>query len=225
MKRAISLLLLCSIILAGCGQTADTQNDTTKPDAQTDTMTETSELSDLEKRQLVSDDLPEEDFGGREFNIISRTNFTYEFDAEQTGDILDDAIYNRNRKVEERFNVDIITHPYGEGNMANVLEAADKSIMAGDDAYQLLSAYTYKAAPGSVNGNYANWYDVPYVNFDKPWWSKSFIDEASVNGKVYIATGDLSLLFNEVTLGVLFNKGLAEDLKLGDLYQTVHDGD
>lgn len=225
MKRAISLLLLCSIILAGCGQTADTQNDTTKSDTQTDTITDTAELSDLEKRQLVSDDLPEKDFGGREFNIISRTNFTYEFDAEQSGDVLDDAIYNRNRKVEERFNVDIITHPYGEGNAANVLEAADKSIMAGDDAYQLLSAYTYKSAPGSVNGNYANWYDMPYVNFDKPWWSNGFIDEASVNGKVYIATGDLSLLFSEVTLCILFNKGLAEDLKLGDLYQTVRDGD
>ena len=108
--------------------------------------------------------------------------------------------------------------------MTNVLEVSDKSILAGDDAYQLISAYTYLGATGSTNGNYMNWYEMPHINFDKPWWAKGFIDAASINNTVYIATGDLSLLYNEVTLAMLFNKDLADELKLENLYDTVRDG-
>ena len=44
-----------------------------------------------------------------EFNILCRTEWAYEFDVEeQTGDLVSDAIYERNSKVEERFNVDLV---------------------------------------------------------------------------------------------------------------------
>lgn len=219
---SILLAALFTFNLTACASDASddivTETGTTVPETIT-------ELSDADSRQLVSDDLETVDFGGREFNILSRTNFTYEFDAEQTGDIVDDAVYNRNRTVEERFNIDIITHAYGEGNMANVLEVSDKSILAGDDAYQLISAYTYLAATGSTNGNYMNWYEMPHINFDKPWWAKGFIEAASIHDTVFIATGDLSLLYNEVTLAMLFNKELADELQIDNLYDTVRDGE
>lgn len=219
---SILLAALFTFNLTACASDASddivTETGTTVPET-------TTELSDADSRQLVSDDLETVDFGGREFNILSRTNFTYEFDAEQTGDIVDDAVYNRNRTVEERFNVDIITHAYGEGNAANVLEVSDKSILAGDDAYQLISAYTYLAATGSTNGNYMNWYEMPYINFDKPWWAKGFIEAASIHDTVFIATGDLSLLYNEVTLAMLFNKELTDELQIDNLYDTVRDGE
>jgi hypothetical protein len=223
MKRFVYALMVIAYIssLVSCGGETSAQTDTT---ALVTTETADFEINNLNSRNLVSDDIKTVNYGGREFNILSRTNFTYEFDSELTGDVLDDAVYNRNQTVEERFNIKIITHAYGEGNMANVLEAADKSIMAGDDSYQLLSAYTYQAAPGSVNGNYVNWYEIPKVNFDKPWWAKGFIEEASVYGKVFIATGDLSLLYNEVTLAMLFNKQLAEELNCGNLYEIVKSG-
>lgn len=106
-----------------------------------------------------------------------------------------------------------------------MLEVSDKSILAGDDAYQLISAYTYLAATGSTNGNYMNWYEMPHINFDKPWWAKGFIEAASIHDTVFIATGDLSLLYNEVTLAMLFNKELADELQIDNLYDTVRDGE
>lgn len=225
--RAIALALLLAFCLTGCGtEQSDTKTtDPAESDSSSTTEIDTSNLSDAEKRKLVSDDLKTVDFGDREFNILSRTDFTYEFDSEQTGDVLDDAVYNRNRTVEERFNVKIVTHAYGEGTQGNVLELANKSIEAGDDEYQLLSAYSYLAAPGSLNGLYLNWYDVPNVNFEKPWWENGYIDEASINGVAYLAVGDLSLLFNEVKLAIFFNKNIAENVKTGDLYSLVRDGD
>jgi hypothetical protein len=227
MKRLLSTVILLSILtgLTAC-QNAESPQPKNSETTKTEVTTEiNSESSTQENRLSVSDDLETVDYNGREFNILLRGKLAYEFDAELTGDVLDDAIYNRNRTVEERFNIKIVTHPIGNANNSNILEVADKSILAGDDAYQLLAGYTYHCAPGSVNGNYVNWYDVPNVNFDKPWWSKGFIDEASVNGKVFVATGDLSLLFNEVTLGVLFNKNLAASLNIDNLYSTVINGD
>ena len=224
-KAKLFSILLAALFTFNLTACASDASDDIVTETGTTVSETTTELSDADSRRLVSDDLETVDFGGREFNILSRTNFTYEFDAEQTGDIVDDAVYNRNRTVEERFNVDIITHAYGEGNMANVLEVSDKSILAGDDAYQLISAYTYLAATGSTNLNYMNWYEMPHINFDKPWWAKGFIEAASIHDTVFIATGDLSLLYNEVTLAMLFNKELADELQIDNLYETVRDGE
>ena len=59
----------------------------------------------------VSDDLPTVDYGGAEFTIMDRTKYVYEFTAEEeNGDILNDAVHERNRKVEDRFNVKIGTY-------------------------------------------------------------------------------------------------------------------
>lgn len=227
LKRFTTITLLLALILTGCGSgTTDPKTtDNSGNDSDVTTEIDTSNLSDEEKRQLVSDDLKTVDYGGREFNILSRTDFTYEYDSEQTGDVLDDAVYNRNRTVEERFGVKIVTHAYGEGTMGNVLELADKSITAGDDDYQLLSAYSYRAASGSLNGLYMNWHDMPVVNFDKPWWESGYIDEATINGTAYLAVGDLSLLFNEVKLAIFFNKKIADEVKMDDLYKLVKNGE
>ena len=227
LKRFTTLTLLLALILTGCGSGTSNPETTDNPGNDSDITTEidTSNLSDAEKRQLVSDDLKTVDYGGREFNILSRTDFTYEYDSEQTGDVLDDAVYNRNRTVEERFGVKIVTHAYGEGTQGNVLDLANKSIEAGDDEYQLLSAYSYRAASGSLNGLYMNWHDMPVVNFDKPWWESGYIDEATINGTAYLAVGDLSLLFNEVKLAIFFNKKVADEVKLDDPYELVKNGE
>lgn len=223
--RKLTAVILSLLILTGCTSENEGIESGGKKDTDTSELSvDTSNLTDAEKRKLVSDDLETVDYGGREFNILSRTDFSYEFDSEQSGDVLDDAIYQRNRTVEERFGVEIKVHEYGSGTNGNVLELSDRTIMADDDEYQLVSAYSWTAATGSLNGLYRNWYDVEKVNFEKPWWEKDFIEEAGMNGAVYIAVGDLSLLYSEVRQGIFFNKQIAEDIHMEDPYQLVKDG-
>ncbi len=37
--------------------------------------------------------------------MLTRTEWSYEFNAKEDGDIVNDAVFRRNRAIEERFNV------------------------------------------------------------------------------------------------------------------------
>ena len=105
-RKSISVILLAAILrsTAACADSGEKPEDTTGSstsagDTETATVTETG-------RESVSDDLPTVDYGGAEFTILDRTKYVYEFTAEEeNGDILNDAVHERNRKVEDRFNV------------------------------------------------------------------------------------------------------------------------
>ncbi len=230
MKKLLSILLVClfAVTAAGCGGSVkkdDVPAAVTSPDVTEEATTE-HELTDEEKRALLKDNVPAKDYGGKDYTILSRVNFAYEFDSEMKGDVLSDTLYERNAIIEERFNIKIKTIALGTTkNNYDVLEDANKSIAAGDDVYTLVSAYRWKAAPGSLNGCYVNLFDAAPIDFEQPWWCKDFVTEAAINNRVYLATGALSILFQECTLGVFFNKELAADLKLGDLYSVVRAGD
>ncbi|MBE6723603.1 MAG: hypothetical protein E7576_00180 [Ruminococcaceae bacterium] len=70
-------------------------------------------------RSLIPDNLPERDEGGADFRIGfldfgGPGMYTQDWVAEElTGDVLNDAVFNRNAAVEERFNIKIsmVSHP------------------------------------------------------------------------------------------------------------------
>ena len=160
---------------------------------------------------------------------MDRTKYVYEFTAEEeNGDILNDAVHERNRKVEDRFNVKIGTYTmdcdWGSSakQFNNTLRA---SIQAGDSAFDLVAAYA-AAIPGVVSdGIFMNWNDLKYNDFSKPWWSKTVADELTINGKAFMMTGDLSLSLWKEMFCFYFNKRLADNYNLGDIYGLVKNGE
>lgn len=100
-KRTISLLLLTSMLaaLASCGSSeSDGKTDNTSSDIGNDTTAE--ETDDTPKLGIEK-----EDNGGRTFTMLVPTHASYEYDVEQTDDIVDDAVYNRNSAVEELLGI------------------------------------------------------------------------------------------------------------------------
>lgn len=96
---AFTLLLANLLLLAACGG-SEVSNDTTAS-AGGDTTAAPVETE-------VTDDIPELDFGGAPFRVLTGVHGTYPVDtysAEETGDVLDDTLYARNRTLEERFNI------------------------------------------------------------------------------------------------------------------------
>ena len=101
------LLALCSLCgaLASCGDSKEPSETDTK--ANTDTSSDdTAELDSLEARKLVSDDVPELDFDGKDFRIFYQKRYTTDAVPEineETGDIINDAIFHRNEKILDKY--------------------------------------------------------------------------------------------------------------------------
>ena len=64
-----------------------------------------------------------------------------------------------------------------------------------------------------------------YNDFSKPWWSEDAVDQMTINGKDFMISGDLAVTLWDGMTCFYFNKKVAEDRKVGDLYSIVRDGE
>lgn len=127
-SRMISASLAAMLFLTACGNTTDTEteNTTAGNDATPDTTT-----------AEVRPDLPERDFGGYKFNflngnVVSWFTISSVTAEEENGDTMNDAIYKRNLKVEERYNISITETPSNAAQSDYL-----KSIQAGDNSFDV----------------------------------------------------------------------------------------
>ena len=144
---ALLALLAASSVMTACGGSGDTGAGvvtdavTGGADSTVETSADTAELTDLQIRQSIPDNLPEVDYGGREFRIAcsEEYNFHNEFWVEeQNGDQCNDAVYQRNEKIESRFNTKISIVSQGATDREATPKFLNKIAMAGDDAADAL---------------------------------------------------------------------------------------
>lgn len=226
MKRTISELLLIAMLASvSCGS-AGTGNDITSDDTTVSESTETS--AETNDRENVKDNLPETDFGGDKFTMLVRTERSYEFEAEEeNGDLLNDAVYKRNLAVEDRFNIkfdNVLMDSVWGDQATQFTNSLRASIQAGEGAYDIVASYAATIPALVSQGVFANWSDMKYVDFSKPWWSEKVKDEMTINGKCFMITGDISLTLWEGMTCVMFNKKLADNYGIGNMYDLVKEG-
>ena len=126
-NRAISSLLLTAMLatLAACGSEPSAGgNDETTSGKASDTVTETVEKADI----------PEDKYEGYEFRMLGKetpeaSSVNELFAESETGDTLNDAIYQRNRMVEERFDIKMKLITSGSR-----ISDMSQAVLAGDDA-------------------------------------------------------------------------------------------
>ncbi len=176
------------------------------------------------ERSLISDDLVTEDFGGREFRIV--THYPSEFDIPEEernqGDLMKDAKFARNEAVENRFNINI-TLAY-TGTYAECSDYVSKTVLAGSDEFDLLMGMAIDTGKLVTKKLFLNWYDIENVNFDKPWWAASNKDELTVSGKMPLAVSDFNFSSIASTFCYAFNKNLAASYEMGNLYELALNG-
>ena len=219
-KWTMAVLLASALLTVSCGS-GEAQTADTIP-AGTEAQTAAETLSPLDQTVAA---LPEKDFGGYEFTIMDRNSDhipweTYDVYAEsENGDAINDAVYRRNRVLEEHFNIKIVESPilYPADNM-------QKLIIAGDDTIDVfmdgLNALT-KLTTGNMLYDYN---EISEIQLDQHWWDQQMRTELSINGKCFFATGDISVMDNEATWCILYNKKMIEDYDLDDPYTLVREG-
>ena len=190
MKKRVLAALLCTLLMtASCGKPVDT---TTETDASTETITETPAATEPEVP------FPEEaDYGGKTYTVIACDEgvlYTYfEMPEEETGDAMNDAIYDRNRQTEEHLNVKLGIET---GALRDVTDMVTNSVAAGDDSYQLANIHIVEGGATLVTGgSLLNLYTMDTLHFENPWWNSSFVDSLTIRAggeeKLYLASGDM----------------------------------
>lgn len=84
--------------------------------------------------------------------------------------MLEDSIYERNLTVEDALGVKLNFIPIAGlwDDRTNFMTAITSSVMAKDDAYQLVSGYAAYITSMASDGVLANWNDISDVDFTKP---------------------------------------------------------
>jgi len=230
MKRILTLLLVASMLLSTAACSEKAADETKAPAADTsanasDSETAAEEVEAETSRADLKDNLPEISFNGQEYRAASTVSTQYEFYAEEiTGEATNDAIYNRNLLIEDRFDTKIVPVEYA--GLGDIVSDVAKLVQAGTDAYEVVSHFAYKAYTPIRARAYRNWLDVDHIDLSQPWWNHLANDQSTINGFLYTITGDINISSLLNTYAMFFNIDLAEDygITAESLYNAVYEG-
>ena len=216
---ALSLAVLMSLSAAACaGDTDDTASLT-----DTDTAAVSEEHTDpLAERKAISDDLPDTDMDGYNFRVFAQDGTYAAFYAEEdSGDIVEQALYQAALTTKERFNVAMTVEKSGLGDEDHAAKVRT-ILMSGEDAYNMVSCHDVISCNYSLDGLLTDLYTLPRLNFEKPWWHD--VKELTILGHAFLITSDISLLSLQHTMVIYVNRDIAADNQIEVPYQAVFDG-
>ena len=232
LRRIAAVIIILSVLasFAACSAGSEGKPDVTSP--VTEAQDDWSDPDSLNAIYRERDDkVPQMDLGGREIHILSLKNKDYTghmYDDEVSvkelrSEPINDAIYNRNAYVMDYLNCKITNEIHGYETVFSMLE---KSHAADEDLYQVLG---FEAAPSlshAFEGYFINLMDMDesYLELDAPWWNQNFFDEVASGDFLCNLAGSISLSMIRSIYVTYFNKKIAEDENIGDLYQVVNEG-
>ena len=224
LTKPIALLLailMTASTLAACGVATNNPVDTTSREDPHGTGSEAS--------TELTDDLPDDlYYNNDEITIISRYREGWtsgEIAVEGlTSEPVNDAVFERNKAVEERLGVKIISIEEASDSAYDVVEKAATAVRSNTGDYDILAAACYVAANESISGTFANMRASDYIDFSKPWWSQGFNEVIEFNGAQFCGLSSALLSQYRFAFVTLFNKDLFTDVGQPYLYEAVENG-
>lgn len=174
--------------------------------------------------------LPDADYNAYDFKIWTSNWFNSTLEGrqapeeEQISEPINDALYIRDRLVEEKYNIKIVysIHDPDPGAFAS---KAVKSVKAGDNSFDFAMGDMMNVTKSlAQTGAIYDFNQIPNIDLTKEWWSQYAIRDLTINGRFYFPTGDISARFPGSQAMLFFNKKLFADMGIDYPYQMVLDG-
>ncbi len=211
---ALAMLLGC---FAACAATTEDSEGTRDPSGTVNESENDTELVDW-----LPDDL---DYGGDEVTIISRYREGWTSGEiavkELISEPVNDAVFERNRSVEERLGVKIVSIEENNSDPNDVVNKVATAVKAGTEEYDVMASACYTAVNESLNGTFADLRKTEYIDFEKPWWSQGFNEVVEYRGAQFAVTGDAVLSLYRFAFVTIFNKHLFTEANQTFLYDYV----
>ena len=232
-KRALTLLIALLMVLpmfTACSENAADNAETTAADTTTTTETPSAdeEVVVEEDEPEILPDIPALDFDGRTFTFLTSgigdTNGedweTFDVWVEElNGDVINDAVMERNLYLNETYNVQIAEYKTAGTTMAEI----QTEVKVASGAFDAAFTHFENGANLAQSGMLHNLYDMPYINLEQPWWDQRGVKDMNLMGGVFLATGDATIVDNDATWVLMFGKQYVEDLQLESPYELVRE--
>ena len=220
--NAITAILLVSVMfvsmLAACSDNGGNNNvaDTTVSAGETTAADET-------KPDYLGQ-LPDVDLSGFTLSMLhyDDTWLTWAqniLDAEaEDGDLLNDAVYERNLYIKDRYKCDIsITGVNNPDSMVRQLA------MAGDSTYDVV--FMYDLSVLNHLDSIMPWDDIPYIDLTADWWNPDAASIFNIAGKQLAVCGAYSISVLSRAGGYVFNKDIYSQFTFEEsIYDLVRNG-
>ena len=228
MKKLLSIILaalMCLTVMASCGTSSPSEN------SKTETTTDVGNLTTSATPTSASTEEPNAmsnlDFGGKTVTILHwNDGFLHEYCVpEQTGDLIADSVFLRNASVEECLGIRfewVGTAGNYDNRDAFVTTIANDVHSGGE--FEIFSGYSLTGATIAMQGLSRDLMELDHLDFTQPWWPASLTELSTINGRLYFCSGDIGVSMLREMNCTIFNKTMAEELKIGNLYELADKG-
>ncbi|MCR5682470.1 MAG: hypothetical protein K6G29_08490 [Clostridiales bacterium] len=224
MKKILAILLALALLLPVVTSCSEKPGDVDTPASPSTDPTVTPAEEEEDPTAALYADLPTGDYGGFTFAFLNNiSNFAYTLMSaeELTGEGINDAIFNRNHKVEDALNIVIDENLVGYSEVTSGMNAA---IAAGDDAYACFWNEAGFVSSFGTSGKLLNVNEISTLNLSKPWWEGDAMSEIQILDKLYYLVGDIHLMFKESFWMCGYNRTILDQNQLANPYDLVKEG-
>ncbi len=221
MFKKILCALLASVMLAGT--LASCANSTDPEDQENQTQTGTGEEDTREQA-----DIPDTRYDGQELCFLTRDENSWStveiYSATKTAeaDNVSYAVYERNDRILQSYGVTITELKVStqQGKVQNEVAAPTGDFLAVVSNVREAAALATGGFLWDLNSD-----ALEVLDLTKPWWDRKMAEGMSMDGHLFFATGDIQTLDNDATFAIMFNKDIAEQTMLPNLYDLVENGE
>ena len=163
-----------------------------------------------EETLFVPDDLEEKYDFGSTITIYMWDDYRMtEFYAEESGDLIDDAVYHRNEKVAARLGItfEFVEEPGDSDEYTTWIQKAEND-WAADNVYDIYAGYSCATPLLSLKNMCANLLEQPAFSVEKPWWPEALTTECTIKDKLFFCTGDIATSMLWYMDAIMYNKEL-----------------
>lgn len=216
--KIISLLMVILFIIplvVACGETVEKPEDSTYSGIGADTDEKFAE------KTKYNPEIPKKDYNKYDFGIIVQpyneglaysNNF---IDADGVlGEYLNDAVYNRNSIVEEKYNITI-----SKIETANILSTVRTQVMSGMVEFDMIVTRCLWLATLARENHLADLLSYEWFDMTKPYWDTNGMRDLMIGEKLYFTNSDF--VAQELASFIYFNKQIIEDYQLKSPYEYM----
>ncbi len=230
MKKKFCLMLALLLLASSMISCSDSGENSDTP--ATSDPTASAEETVAAETEPETEFVPEvEDMEGASLTLLNYTPASFSwadtriFATETTGEILNDALYMREQKVEELYNCTLEELASG-----NVPTDFSNGVLAGDTPFDASLMFDANITNVLMNGSLLSWNALTDLDLSKEWWDTAATAQYNFGGIQAAVTGAYSLYNYSTRHCYVYNKQIYNDIQpdtaiYGDtLYDLVREG-